>query len=247
MTKDEFVDRWKDVWFVHRTVMSNRAGLGHYEATLDDKRLIRVKCRMDVAGLSAYPEKSEERIWFRSELVINDVMDFSWSSYHAEEGANPKIQYASNGVEMSYDGDALFVPNGDQALTWREKGKPPVTIEARGEGPIVPDFLFALYASTRSFDKAKLWPVQFLGFNRDRNGRDYKIYPSSVRYAGRKGPQTGLSHTFESAPLGDGRVFSVWIDNDSRYIGGGDEREVGLAAPDEETARAFLVAGDGKV
>lgn len=60
---------------------------------------------MDVAGLSAFPEKSEGRIWFRSELVIDDIVDFSWSSYHATEGAKPIIQYASNGAETSYDGD----------------------------------------------------------------------------------------------------------------------------------------------
>lgn len=120
-----------------------------------------------------------------------------------------------------------------------------VTIEAKGAGPIVPDFLFGLYASTRSFDKSKSWPVRFLSFNRGKKGRDYKVWISTVWYAGRKGPLTGLSHTFESAELRDGRVFSVWIDNDGRYIGGGDEREVELAAPDEETARAFLIAGDG--
>jgi hypothetical protein len=183
-------------------------------------------------------------MWFRWELVIEDVDTFSWVSYHAEEGANPRIQYASDGWEMNYDGNALFSADA-QGLIWKEKEGPPVTLKARGEGPIVPDCFLGLHTSTRPFDKTKSWPVQFLGFDRGKSGRDYAVWSSEIRYAGRKGPQTGLSHAFESAQLEDGRVFSVWIDDDGRYIGSGDEREVTLVAPDEETARAFLTAGVG--
>ena len=125
-------------------------------------------------------------------------------------------------------------------------GAGPTELQAPGEGPIIPDLLIGVYATTQPRQRAEPLPVRFLSFERDQEGsgdKRFLTWRSRVRYAGRKGPQTGLSHTFESDPLPDGRVFSAWVDDCGRFIGIGDEREVLLAAPDEEAARAFLRAG----
>ena len=69
------------------------------------------------------------------------------------------------------------------------------------------------------------------------------MVPLVGRYAGRKGPPTGLSHAYEvKLPEITGRSFWIWTEDNGRFVGFGDERESMVAAEDEATARAFIAA-----
>ena len=123
-----------------------------------------------------------------------------------------------------------------------------------GDGPIVPDALMELYICARPREREVDWPIRILGFGRDLAGRHWGVMPLVGRYAGRKGPPTGLSHAYEvSLPDSVGRSFSIWAGDDGRFVGMGvsrrnarvgmgDERESILAAEDEAAARSFIRA-----
>ncbi len=111
------------------------------------------------------------------------------------------------------------------------------------DGPIVPDALMELYICERPREREVNWPIRILGFERDLAGRHWGVMSLLGRYAGRKGPPTGLSHVCEvRLPDPIGRSFSIWAADDGRFVGLGDERESIVAAEDEATARAFIAA-----
>lgn len=201
------------------------------------------------------PDAAQARVWVENRIVLRDAGAFAWSSYRSREGATPAAVDTFGNWARNYASDVRFEPVGvgEGAAGQEAPAKLRVfaadaasmEIEAAGAGAIVPEVLIGTYATTRPLAKPGRWPVRFLSFERDRSGggRRFFTWRSHVRYAGRKGPQTGLSHTFESEPMGDGRVFSAWVGDNGHLIGIGDEREVLLAAPDEAAARAFLQAG----
>ena len=252
MTNDEFLECWQDVWYVFRTQTNPEVGgLGRATAQPDDDGRVALNWRLDIAqgdGVrDGLPDQAPARIWIESQLVLRDVETFSWQSYRALEGATPAAAETLGTPTQRSASDVSFEPRQDAAkLGVRPAGAAAAELDAAGDGPIVPDMLIGVYASTQPREKAEPRPVRFLAFERDQEGdKRFFTWQSRVRYAGRKGPQTGLSHTFESDPLGDGRVFSAWVGERGQFVGIGDEREVLLAAPDEEAARAFLRAGGG--
>ncbi len=145
---------------------------------------------------------------------------------------------------MAYDEDVVFMSTQTGGLSIDAKrGEPTLHFDEEGDGPIVPDALMELYACTRPRDRESNWPVRMLGFGRDLAGRHWGVMSLVGRYAGRKGPPTGLSHAFEiRLPDPTGRSFSIWTEDDGCFVGFGDERESFVAAEDEATARAFIAA-----
>ena len=252
MTNDEFLECWREVWTVFRTQAEPAVGgLGRATAKADGQDRVVLNWRLDIAQDDSVrdgcPDQSDARAWFENRLVLEDVDTFAWQSYRALEGATPA---GTEALARNYASDVRFEPLPSSAAATRlgvfPAGAAPTELHATGDGPIIPDVLIGVYATTQPRTKAEPRPVRFLSFERDQEGpgRRFSTWRSQVRYAGRKGPQTGLSHTFESDPLPGGRVFSAWVDDHGRFIGTGDEREVFLAAPDEEAARAFLRAGN---
>lgn len=64
-----------------------------------------------------------------------------------------------------------------------------------------------------------------------------------ARYAGRKGPQTGLNHAYElRGPNSTGEPYTIWAADDGAFVSMGDQQETFVAAEDEEKARAFIAA-----
>ena len=260
MTNEEFAARWRDVWTVFRVqAVADLGGLEHMTAKMDDQGRVVLNSRLDIAQGDSVregrPDAAEARVWGENRIVLRDAGAFAWSSYWSREGATPTAVETLGDWARNYASDVRFEPLGagegspgsesPARLRVFAADAAPMEIEAKGGGPIVPEVLIGAYATTRPLAKPGRWPVRFLSFERDRQsgGRRFFTWRSHVRYAGRKGPQTGLSHTFESEPMEDGRVFSAWVGDSGRLIGIGDEREVFLAAPDEEAARAFLRAG----
>ena len=243
MTNQEFAARWRDVWFVFSS--GGAGGVGHYSTQLDNNSEVWVKCHVDIAEIKSiidgHPEKADRRVHFEWELALADVNPFHWTRYHATEHSTPAGRVEGMGVR--YQDSYVITPKGREALSIVDDQDHEEEIDAVGKGPIVPDLHLALYAATRPYDKSVSWPIRFLSFDRSGEKRRWKIWSSHIRYAGKKGPTTGLSHAFESGDVGDGRIFSVWVDDDGSFVGGGDEREVILVAENEEVARAFLMAG----
>ena len=260
MTNEEFLEGWRDVWTAFR-VQTNPdvGGLGHATAAMDDQGRVVLDWRLDIAASSnGRPQEANAGIWLANQIVLRDVATFAWTSYRSTEGATPEAAETLGAMARNYASDVRFEPLNAGETPPAEQDAPAklrifdgrsasTELDVPGPGPIIPDVLIGPYATTRLRVKSGRWPVRFLSFERDQHGGGRRFYAwrSHVRYAGRKGPQTGLSHTFESDPTPDGRVFSAWVDDSGRFIGIGDEREVHLAAPDEGAARAFLQTAGG--
>lgn len=260
MTNDQFLERWRDVWTVFRVqAVADLAGLEHVTANIDEQGRVVLNSRLDISqgdGVrEGQPDKAAARVWMESSIVLRDAGAFAWDSYRTQEGATPAAAETLGAWAQNRASDVRFEPVGAGADSSGENAPAKLRlvvadaaaqeIEAAGAGPIIPDVLIGAYATTRPAAKPGRWPVRLLGFERDQDGvgRRFATWRTHIRYAGRKGPQTGLSHTFETEPMGDGRVLSAWVGDGGRLVGIGDEREVFLAAPDEEAARAFLRAG----
>ena len=189
------------------------------------------------------PESAEARLWFETDLVLTNAEDFSWRTFRSAEGATPKAAATMAKEEMTYDEDVVFMPTKTGGLSTRAKRGEPTLVVKGGDGPIVPDALMELYICARPREHEVDWPIRILGFGRDLAGRHWGVMPLVGRYAGRKGPPTGLSHAYEvSLPDSVGRSFSIWAGDDGRFVGMGDERESILVAEEEATARAFIAA-----
>lgn len=244
-----FAARWRDVWIVHHSEGA-ACGLGHISARLESDGTVNVHKRMDISmepTLGDCPESAEARLWFETDLVLTNAERFSWRTFRSAEGATPKAAAMMAKRGMTYDEDAVFTSAGSGGLSVRGKrGEPTLTVNEEGDGPIVPDALMGLYACARPRDREANWPVRVLCFERDLVGRHWAVVPLAGRYAGRKGPPTGLSHAYEvRLPGPTGRSFWIWAEDDGRFVGFGDERESIVAAEDEATARAFFVAARG--
>ena len=240
-----FAARWRDVWIVHHS--KGACGLGHISARLESDGTVNVRKRMDIPLEPPFgdrPESAEARLWFETDLVLTNAEDFSWRTFRSAEGATPKAAAIMAKDGMAYDEDIVFMSTQSGGLSINAKrGEPTLDFNKEGDGPIVPDALMELYACTRPRDRESNWPVRMLGFGRDLAGRHWGVMSLVGRYAGRKGPPTGLSHAFEiRLPDPTGRSFSIWTEDDGRFVGLGDERESFVAAEDEATARAFIAA-----
>ena len=238
-----FAARWRDVWFVHHS--EGACGLGHVSAKLEPDGTVNVHKRMDIPLEPVDgdgPESAQARLWFETNLALTDAESFSWRSFRSAEGATPRAAAMMAKRGMNYDEDVVFTSTKTGGLSTRAKrGKPTLVVKEKGDGPIVPDTLMGLYACARPRDREAEWPVRTLCFHRDLAGRHWGVMPLAGRYAGRKGPPTGLSHAYEvRLPEVTGRSFWIWTDDDGRFVGMGDERESIIAAEDETTARAIV-------
>ena len=221
-----FAERWRDVWIVLHS--RGACGLGHISARLESDGSVNVRKRMDFPLESPFGdrlESAEARLWFETDLVLTNAEDFSWRTFRSAEGATPKAAAIMEKEGMAYDEDVVFMSTQTGGLSIDAKrGEPTLHFNEEGDGPIVPDALMELYACTRPRDRESNWPVRMLGFGRDLAGRHWGVMPLVGRYAGRKGPPTGLSHAYEiRLPDPTGRSFSIWTE-------------------DEATARAFIAA-----
>ena len=240
-----FVERWRDVWIVYHS--KGACGLGHISARLWSDGTVNVHKRMDIpleSSLGHRPESADARLWFETDLVLTDAEDFSWRTFRSAEGATPKAAAIMEKEGMAYDEDVVFMSMKTCGLSIdARRGEPTLDFVGEGDGPIVPDAMMALHACAWPRDRELNWPVRMLGFGRDLSGRHWGVVPLVGRYAGRKGPPTGLSHAYEvKLPENLGRSFWTWTEDDGRFVGFGDERESFVAAEDEATARAFIAA-----
>ena len=240
-----FAARWRDVWIVHRS--EGARGLGHIAAKLESDGTVSVHARLDIpleSPLDGRPESAEARLWFERDLVLTNAENFSWRTFRSAEGATPKAAAMMAKRGLTYDEDVVFAPAKTGGLSTRaRRGEPTLVVNEERDGPIVPDALMELYICARPREREVDWPIRILGFGRDLAGRHWGVMPLVGRYAGRKGPPTGLSHAYEiRLPDPTGRSFSIWTEDDGRFVGFGDERESFVAAEDEATARAFIAA-----
>ena len=243
-----FAARWRDVWIVLHSNGEGGCGLGHISARLEPDGTVKVHKRMDFplgSSPKGGPESAEARLWFETDLVLTDAEDFTWRTFRSAEGATPKASEIMAKKGMAYDGDVLFTSMKAGGLSIEAKrGEPALADVEQGDGPIVPDAMMELYACARPRDRESNWPVRILCFDRNLSGRRWAVVPLVGRYAGRKGPPTGLSHAYEiKLPENYGRSFWIWTEDDGRFVGFGDEQESYVAAEDEATARAFIEAG----
>ena len=240
-----FAARWRDVWIVLHS--KGGCGLGHISARLESDGTVNDHKRMDFpleSSLGDRPESADARLWFETDLVLTNAEDFSWRTFRSAEGATPKAAAIMAKEGMAYDEDVVFMSMKTGGLSIEaRRGEPTLAFNEDGDGPIVPDAMMALYACARPRDRESNWPVRILAFDRNLSGRHWAVVLLVGRYAGRKGPPTGLSHAYEvKLPEIVGRSFWIWTEDDGRFVGFGDERESIVAAEDEATARAFIAA-----
>ena len=240
-----FAARWRDVWIVHHS--EGARGLGHIAAKLESDGTVSVHARLDIpleSPLDDRPESAEARLWFERDLVLTNAEHFSWGTFRSAEGATPKAAAMMAKRGMTYDEDVVFAPTKTGGLsTSARRGEPTLVVNEERDGPIVPDSLMSFAFCARPRDRGANWPIRILGFHRDLTGRHWRVMSLVGRYAGRKGPPTGLSHAHEmTLPDFIGRSFSIWTADDGRFVGLGDELETLIAAEDEATARAFIAA-----
>lgn len=240
MSNQTFVDKWNDIW----TVSMDICGIGHITARVLNNGNAEVLLKLDAVwdGLNTdRPENAESRIWTESIIEFVDADKFLWCSYTSKEGS-PGVR--DTPYDMFYDGETRVTPLANGLSIRNSRGT--TILPLVGPEPVVPDIQLPLYACTRKPDKSGNWPLQSLSFFRNEQGRNWCLLPLNLRYAGRKGPQTGLNHAFEAdLPEEIGRTFSVWTDDKGNFMGMGDEQEVRIVADDEETARALLAARSG--
>ena len=221
--------------------------MGHIAAKLESDGTVSVHARLDIpleSPLDGRRESAEARLWFERDLVLTNAENFSWGTFRSAEGATPKAAAMMAKRGLTYDEDVVFAPTKTGGLSIRaRRGEPTLVVDEKGDGPIVPGSLMELCICARPRDRGANWPIRILGFHRDLAGRHWRVSPLVGRYAGRKGPPTGLRHACEvRLPDLVGRSFSIWTADDGRFVGLGDERETLIAAEDEATARAFIAA-----
>lgn len=242
-SNQEFANKWKDVWMI-----AGSTGLGHIHASESNDGAVTVSWRLEFpVGLTHeldHPESAADRLWFENEIVLTDVNKFVWTEYRTREGATGAAIEAMRKRGMTYDGDQLISFADEDKLTVQTNGSEDMVLTAPSNDPVIPDLLLPLFVSERELDAKLEWPIGLLGFDRDQSGRQWGLVHTRGRYTGRKGIPTGLSHTFEveMRPF-TGRDISIWLDDDRRLIGFGDERESFIVTEDEATARAMLTAG----
>ena len=239
-----FATRWRDVWIVHHS--KGACGLGHIQSELASDGSVLVRWRLDVGGgvdFEDHPQAAEWRLWFECDLVVTNAERFSWDSFRTAEGASPKAAETMAKRGMTYDENILIVPTDAGALSVRDGRGELTQITNEGAGPIVPDILGPLYVCGRPRDFEADWPVRFLGFGRTLAGRQWSVKPLVARYAGRKGPETGLNHAYElSGPNSTGKPYTIWAGDDGAFVSMGNQHETFVVAADEEKARAFIAA-----
>ena len=237
-----FVQRWKSVWFV--TKHNTSRGVGHFSARAETKGGVTLRYRLDIAlddTAIGDPRNSSHRVWFENEFLIEDIHSFKWSSLRTREGATDSANEAMAKHNMHYDQDQLVkcVSNGE--LLSIESSTGSQTLEIAGDGPLVPDILAAFYVCQLPRDTGTVTPIRLVGFDRSLEGRQWGVMPTAVRYAGRMGPPVGLSHTFEIDMKAEmGRNVYIWTDDDSAFIGTGDERESLITVENEHAALTML-------
>ena len=183
-----------------------------------------VHARLDIpleSPLDDRPESAEARLWFERDLVLTNAEHFSWGTFRSAEGATPKAAAMMAKRGMTYDEDVVFAPTKTGGLsTSARRGEPTLVVNEERDGPIVPDSLMSFAFCARPRDRGANWPIRILGFHRDLTGRHWRVMSLVGRYAGRKGPPTGLSHAHEmTLPDFIGRSFSIWTADDGRFVG----------------------------
>ena len=256
----EFAAKWRDIWTV--LLDDNVRVLGRITSSIDNDGNVEIRWRLDTdlhdsPTRDRTPEFAKDCLWSEREIVLTDVDRFTWSHFRASEGSMKSktagwdyqfkpssentvcvssIRDAQNAARImprSQDNQSEWIinPESDQEGT-------------DGNSSVIPDMFMPLYICNQPLDEKSNRTVQWLSFEVKENGRKWMIQPSYMRYAGRKGLPTGLSHTFElSNPRIDNNVFSIWVDNDGALIGMSDNRQSILATEDEVNARGLVSRG----
>ncbi|MEM7365313.1 MAG: hypothetical protein AAF525_14930 [Pseudomonadota bacterium] len=245
----DFADRWSDVWYVHYSPMP--VGIGRISSSIDhDNVVIHHQVDFQAEGpIERFPEHSTTHVWLSSDLVLTQLDPPRWSKYVTREGASTAGAESMANRGMRYESDTTIVPNDDNTLSIREsRDDSEQSIKIQSESPVLPDVWSILYVSLLAREKGTTWPLQLMGFHRSMEGRQWGVGETAFRYAGKRGPLTGLSHTFETViSEKEGRVFSIWFEESGRFIGWSDEVESVMAVDSEEHARfAITEATRGK-
>ena len=238
-----FAEKWNDIWLV--TLPKGARGIGHITAATEPDGSVTLRCRVDVANDRGNPQKDRPdeavaRMWIAYELSLEDVERFTWNRYHNEEG------WINCWHGEAYHGwSDVIEPDGNGGYVVTHDGENQLPLPGESCLPIVPDLLCFLVACEQENDRSTTWNMGMVGFDRSRTGRKWGLLEVPGRYAGRKGPPTGLSHTYEiDVTAFDGRIWSIWVDDAGCLLGLGDEQESFLVAPDEASARKLLASGD---
>ena len=256
----EFAVKWRDIWTV--LLDDNARVLGRITSSIDNDGNVEIHWRMDTdlydsPTQDGTPEPAKDREWGEREIVLTDVDRFTWSHFRASEGsmksktAGWDYQFTPSGEGNVCVSSIRDAQNAAKNLPGRQNNQSEWIInpETDKEGSdvnssVIPDVFMPLYICNQSLDEKSNRTVQWLSFEVKENGRQWMIQPSNMRYAGRKGLPTGLSHTFElSNPQIDNNVFSIWVDNDGALIGMSDNRQSILATDNEVIARGLVSRG----
>ena len=239
-----FAEKWNDIWFI--SLPKGGRGIGRITAAVEADGSVTVKWRGDFAhdkdnAHKDRPDEADARMWLSCELSLQDVERFRWDRYHNEEGW---INCWRPGT--AYHGwSDIIEPNADGGFVVTYDGEKQASLPGEAASPVVPDILSFLVACEQERDRANTWKMGIIGFDRSPTGRKWGLIEVQGCYAGRKGLPTGLSHTYEiDVTPYDGRILSIWMDDDGRLLGFGDEQESFIVAPDEASARTLLASGD---
>lgn len=237
-----FIERWKDVWFV--TMHNVARGIGHLSASAESNGNVTLRYRVDIAigdAPNGDPRKSPNRLWFENEFSIEDLRSFKWSTFRTKEGATDSANALVADRGMHYQSDEVIecVDGGAKLAIHSSTGTS--TLDAAGNGPLIPDVQAAFYVCQLPREPKEIHPIRLIGFERSLTGRQWAVLPMEVRYAGRSGPPVGLNHTFEMGMKAHtGRNGYVWLDDDGAFVGMGDERESFITVEDEAAALAMF-------
>ena len=255
-----FAAKWQDIWTV--LLDDNFRLLGKITSSIDNEGNVGIHWRMDTdlydsTTQDGTPEPAKDREWSEREIVLTDVDRFTWSHFRASEGsmksktAGWDYQFTPGGegnvcvssIRDAQNASKIIPRSQDNQSEWIINPEPDQA-ESDGHSPVIPDLLMILYVCNQPLVEKSKRTVQWLSFEVKENGRQWMIQPSYMRYAGRKGLPTGLSHTFElSNPQIDNNVHSIWVDNDGALIGMSDNRQSILATENEVNARALFTRG----
>ena len=241
---EQFQSRWHDSWVVFTT--DRARGVGHIEVETGDSDERVLRHSLDIVAddrLTADPRTTKNRVSHNDELVLTDVASFDWRSFRSQEDAFGSAKRMMAERNMLYEGDDTFSPSQDGNGLEMRRGTTIKTIEAAGEGPLVPDILVSTYICQLPLDQDAEYPIRLLSFERSTTGRNWGVLPIKARYAGRSGPPFGLSHTFEiETQQVTGRKIYIWLDEDGSFVGSGDEQMSMLAVDDFDTACNMLAS-----
>ena len=233
-----FAKTWRDLWAV------SHYGLGRFTSRLHTDGKVSVTYREDwPLGESKklpteYPEHAEHRAWSEQELLVTDVMEFSWSHLKDTSGT---VQDENKSIDRDY----VFTFVGCHLSVKSSNGEENV-LKLEGDGPVIMNPLLPLLISQRTRKTNDVFPVRFLGCYQKEapqaNEIGWAVIPVNGQYMGPIGKPMKSGHLFTFGNESASMEISMLAKESGQPAGFYWEEEGYYIADDEATARAMFVA-----